>query len=313
MIGPAGLRRLGLLGMNRRNSRYTLAHNPRRLYPLVDNKLLTKEILQKHGLPSPELYFQIQNYYELRFLGPRIEHLNEFVLKPARGAEGRGIVVVADRNEKGWVKASGEILSRADIEYHVSNILAGLYSLGGTDDVAFAEYRIMCHTRLASLAYRGVPDIRVVLYQGVPVMCMLRLPTRESDGRANLHQGAVGAGIEMRRGVTLAGVHHNRFVDRHPDLGAPIAGMSIPFWDDILKTATQAYEAFGLGYMGVDFVIDQLLGPLILELNARPGLNIQLANRTGLIPRLEAVDRAGKTERSTWAKRLELSRVVAGR
>jgi len=46
----------------------------------------------------------------------------------------------------------------------------------------------------------------------------------------------------------------------------------------------------GLGYQGVDLVLDKNKGPLILELNARPGLNIQVANRAGLLTRLQLVE-----------------------
>ena len=37
--------------------------------------------------------------------------------------------------------------------------------------------------------------------------------------------------------------------------------------------------------------VDRVAGPLLLEINARPGLMIQLANRAGLLPRLRAIDR----------------------
>lgn len=300
--------KIGLLGMNRRNSRYTLVQNQRRLYPLVDDKLKTKEVLEKHQIPTPELYFTISGNYELKAIR-EIKFLREFVVKPARGAEGRGILVITDKVGKDWRKASGEVITGEDLEYHVSNILAGLYSLGGVDDRAFIEYRIRSHAVFQKIAYQGVPDIRVILYRGIPTMGMLRLPTKESDGRANLHQGAVGAGIEMLHGVSLGGVHHNKIIDIHPDTAAPIAGFKIPFWEDILEISARLYEVFGLGYIGVDFVIDHILGPLILELNARPGLNIQLANRQGLLPRLEKIDSFGKDiEKLGWADRIELSR-----
>jgi hypothetical protein len=56
-------------------------------------------------------------------------------------------------------------------------------------------------------------------------------------------------------------------------------------------------------------VIDQLLGPLILELNARPGLNIQLANGEGLLHRLNTIDASGPDiENLPWERRLEISR-----
>ncbi len=306
-------KKYGLLGINRRNACYTLARNPRALYPLVDDKLKTKELLEAHQLPTPELYFPIRRNYELRLLR-EIKFLKEFVIKPARGAEGRGIVVIVDKFEGKWKKSSGELLSIDDIEYHVSNILAGLYSLGGVDDQAFLEYRVRSHIIFRAVTYQGVPDIRVILYRGVPLIAMLRLPTRESNGRANLHQGAVGSGIEMIEGVTLGGVHRDKLVDCHPDTRIPIAGIRIPFWNQMLETAVRTFEVFKLGYVGIDFVIDHILGPLILELNARPGLSIQLANREGLLPRLEAIDALGQeVENLSWQERLALSNQIVAK
>lgn len=309
MINFHPFKGVGLLGMNRRNARYTLVQNPRRLYPLVDDKLKTKAILEKHHIPTPELYFPITGNFELKMLR-EIKHLREFVVKPARGAEGRGILVIVDRQGKEWVKSSGERLTSEDLEYHVSNILAGLYSLGGVDDQAFVEYRVRSHAVFRTVAYQGVPDIRVILYRGVPVMSMLRLPTKESDGKANLHQGAVGAGVDMNQGITLGGVHHNQLIETHPDTHVPIGGLKIPFWEDILEIACHIYDVFQLGYIGVDFVIDHILGPLILELNARPGLNIQLANRKGLLTRLNRVDKYCHVETRNWKERRELSREI---
>lgn len=276
--------------MNPRNANYILLHNPRHLYPLVDDKLKSKELLHQHDLPVPELYFTLSSNYELKAIR-EIKFLKEFVIKPARGAEGRGIWVLVDHQNKEWRKASGETVSSDDMVYHISNILAGLYSLGGRDDKAFIEYCVHPHAQFKNLTYQGVPDIRIILYQGIPVMAMLRLPTKESDGRANLHQGAVGAGIDMRAGKTLGGVHRNHIIDIHPDTQMPIAGFKIPFWKQITEVSSRIYDVFRLGYIGVDFVIDSFLGPLILELNARPGLNIQLANQQGLSPRLDGIDK----------------------
>ena len=101
-----------------------------------------------------------------------------------------------------------------------------------------------------------MPDIRVIVYRGYPAMAMVRLPTRASDGKANLHQGAVGAGVDMSGGRTLTGVLGNDIVDEHPDTGALIAGLQIPHWDFILQSSARGYEVTGLGYLGVDMVID---------------------------------------------------------
>jgi alpha-L-glutamate ligase-like protein len=140
-----------------------------------------------------------------------------------------------------------------------------------------------------AISYQGVPDIRIVVFLGVPVMSMVRLPTRKSDGKANLHKGAIGAGVDIATGMTLNAVWDNIVATEHPDTGAPIRGTQIPGWDSLLNLASKCYEITGLGYQGVDIVLDRNKGPLLLELNVRPGLNIQIANNAGLIPRLDLV------------------------
>jgi alpha-L-glutamate ligase-like protein len=162
--------------------------------------------------------------------------------------------------------------------------------------------------QFANLTYHGVPDIRVIVFKGYPVMAMTRLPTRMSHGKANLHQGAIGAGIDLATGLTFGGVSGNHLVEEHPDTGQRIEGFRVPYWSRIISMAAHCYEAVELGYLGVDIVLDRDLGPLILELNARPGLNIQLANRRGLRSRLEAIEALGDRseapeQRVAWSLR----------
>ncbi len=283
------LKEFGLLGMNRRNYAYILERNPRALYPFLDDKLKTKKLLLEHGLPTPELYLKIEYFFEIQKL--KSEDLpDSFALKPATGSAGRGIIIIKHKTEQGWQTTSGQILTVEEIRYHLANILAGMFSLGGVTDKAFFEYCIQFHRSLTDISFQGVPDVRVILYRGMPVMSMLRLPTRESDGKANLHQGAVGVGVDMATGLTFGGVLHNRVVSKHPDTHKDIDGVLVPEWNKLLEIAAKIYSVFPLGYIGVDFVVDENLGPLILELNARPGLNIQLANQTGLLPRLNKID-----------------------
>jgi len=68
-----------------------------------------------------------------------------------------------------------------------------------------------------------------------------------------------------------------------------LSGIKLPYWDDVLKLAVQAQEISGLGYLGADIAIDKIKGPVIIELNARPGLSIQLANLAGLKERLKKI------------------------
>ena len=292
MMGPlevaSRLRASGVMGINWRNAEYTLVHNERRRYPLVDDKLETKRLADKAGVAVPPLYAVVQIEREIRNLPRKLADREDFVVKPARGSQGDGIAVVIGRWRGGYRLADGTTMTEADLAFHVSNILSGVFSLGGQPDRALVEYRVQFDPVFERITYRGVPDIRVIVFLGVPVMAMVRLPTRMSRGKANLHQGALGTGVDMATGTTLTAVWRDRIVDEHPDTGAPVAGVQIPDWDVLLEIAARGYELTGLGYVGVDLVLDRTKGPLVLELNARPGLAIQLANRAGLAPRLLA-------------------------
>ncbi|MEX2125534.1 MAG: alpha-L-glutamate ligase-like protein [Woeseia sp.] len=287
------LREAGVLGLNERNAEFIMRLNPRRLYPRVDDKELTKKLCIEAGMPVPELYGVIGNQAEVRRFSDIVADRESFVVKPARGSGGDGIIVIVGRSKRkrdSYRHANGLLVSGAEIEHHLSNIVGGQYSLSGNPDTALIEYCVHFDPLFADVSYQGVPDIRVIVYRGYPVMSMVRLPTRTSDGKANLHQGAVGAGIDLSTGRTLRGVLGNDVVDDHPDTGALISGLYIPKWDFILQSSARSSEVTGLGYVGVDMVIDKDLGPLILEMNARPGLNIQIANGCGLTNRVRRID-----------------------
>lgn len=284
------LRDLGVVGINARNGSYILPENPRQLYPLVDDKITTKRLTQSAGLNVPELYSVFASQHELKKLPALLEKHDSFVVKPARGAGGNGIMVITGKLGPRFRKPDDSLVAEDSISFHILNILSGMYSLGGTPDRAMLEYCVQFSPVFQDIAYQGVPDIRIIVYKGIPVMGMLRLPTRESDGKANLHQGAMGCGIDMKTGRTTSAVWKNANCDIHPDTLNPIAGVAIPDWEELLRQAMMGYSVTGLGYLGVDIVLDKNLGPLILELNARPGLAIQLANRAGLQHRLDKVD-----------------------
>lgn len=284
------LEELGIMGINRRNADYVLKYNKRHLYPLVDDKIITKERALENGINVPEMYGIISTEKEIDNLAKIIGDRTDFVVKPAQGAGGDGILVVADRFEDRFRTVSGRIISHEEIEHQISSILTGLYSLGGHRDRALIEYRVVPDQIFKSISYEGVPDIRIIVLMGYPVMAMLRLPTRQSGGKANLHQGAIGVGVDLATGVTLGGTWLNNKISKHPDTTNAVDGVQLPNWKGFMTLAAGCYELCGLGYIGVDMVLDQDKGPLILELNARPGLNIQIANNSGLTLRAHAVE-----------------------
>lgn len=302
------LRELGILGMNSRNADYIMKGNPRSLFPLVDDKVQTKFLAEKFKIPTPSLYYLVENQGSIAGLPKALEDRKEFAVKPARGSGGNGILLIKGKTQKGLITQSGRVISEDDFAYHLSSILAGVYSLEGLEDKAMIEALIHPDPIFEPVAYQGVPDARIVVYRGVPVMAMVRLPTKASDGKANLHRGAIGAGISLDSGITMSAVHHSEIITHHPDTGNPLKGIQFPYWDRILLMAARATDMTGLSYIGADFVLDRDKGPVLLELNARPGLAIQMATKSGLRKRLEMIDQTSSDlflaaeSRVSWAK-----------
>ncbi|NJD07291.1 MAG: alpha-L-glutamate ligase-like protein [Methylococcaceae bacterium] len=304
------LRELGIMGMNQRNADFILPYNQRSRYPLVDDKRRTKDLAQAAGIAVPKLYGVIEIEHQVEELEILLAPYPEFVIKPAHGSGGEGIWVVSSGAGGRYRLAGGEQVGVDELGYHISSILSGMYSLGGLPDCALLEYRVRFDPIFDAVSYQGGPDIRTVVFRGVPVMAMLRLPTRESGGKANLHQGAIGVGIDLRDGSTFSGVRRESPVEHHPDTGGTIASLQIPHWDEILALTARCHDLVGLGYLGVDIVIDRDLGPLMLEMNARPGLSIQLANNAGLLPRLNRV-RSLETVPESVEERIVLAKELA--
>lgn len=278
--------------MNARNLHYIRPHNLKRAIRIADDKLLSKRILNHADIPTPKLIAKISSRTSLEHFDWGILP-NSFALKPNRGLGGEGIIVVYGR-KKGqkdvWVKSSGSVVTLDDLKNHIQNILDGAFSLSGVPDTAFFEERITLAKEFRPYAYRGIPDIRVIVYNGVPVMAMLRLPTKESHGKANLQQGGVGVGIDLSTGTTTTAVQgKSKVIEYIPGTRLLISGIKIPYWKKILQLAVEAQRASKLGFLGADIAIDRTYGPVFLELNARPGLSIQVANLSGLRRRLERV------------------------
>jgi alpha-L-glutamate ligase-like protein len=290
LFGAKRLAQLGILGMNRRNNECILDLNPRAAFPVVDAKLKMDQLCRTIGVPTPAIYGVLASHSCMHRLPALVANLSDFVLKPNRGAGGRGILVVTGRNGEFFLRHNGQRLRLDDLRQHVSDVISGLYSLGGRMDEVLIQQRVLLHSAFERISYQGIGDVRIILYRTVPVMAMLRLPTKRSGGRANLHQGGIGAGVDLVTGLTTHAVMRNRVAERHPDTGHSVIDFQVPRWPAILDMARKVGKALGLGYIGVDIVMDRERGPLLLEVNARPGLAIQIANGCGLWPHMREID-----------------------
>ncbi len=280
-----------VLGLNARN-RLFLSSNKKEGRKIADSKLQTKRFLRRAGLPTPRILATFSNSAKINdFAWETLP--DNFVLKPSKGFGGQGILIVKKKAKWAgeWYLMDGSLIRTQDLRFHALEILAGRFSLHNTPDVAFIEERIKIQKIFAKYVWHGTPDIRIIVFNKVPVAAMLRLPTKESQGKSNLHQGAIGVGVGLATGITTNGVLNGRFIRFIPRMKRKINGLKIPQWDKILTLAVRSQEAVPfLGYFGVDIVLDKERGPMILELNARPGLEIQNANLSPLKKRLERVE-----------------------
>lgn len=290
-----------ILGLNRRNQEYVRPYNSPSAKALADNKIKTKKILAKEGINTSQVYKLIRNQKQLSFLD--WESLpKSFVIKPNQGTGGNGILVLYGRKkgEMAWIRPGGEIMTKRDLILHIENILEGRYSMGSRTDIAIIEERVKTDPFLKQFSYKGVPDLRIICFNMVPIMAMMRIPTKRSNGTANLHSGAICTGIDIGTGITTYSMHMNNksflsdtyeMIDYTQDLkiNKKLSGIQIPDWDKILEIALKCQKASKLGYVGVDIALDAEKGPIVFELNARPGLGIQVANQAGLRWRLEKI------------------------
>ena len=268
-----------VLGINERNIQIIYKYNKRSDYQLADDKVLAKAIFKENQISCPKTFGVVNYLSEVQSVWKKVSVNDQLVIKPAKGAGGKGIMILK-RKEGQWLSGSKPI-TEEQITYHIANILFGLYSFGDNDKALFEEF-VNPHPFFASIYGDGVPDFRIILLRGMPLQAMLRMPTEKSNGKANLHQGGLGIGVDMPSGTLKKAYDGKRYHKEHPDSGNQIDGLPIPHWEEMLALVIQTAKAFPLQYLGIDLVIDRVKGPMVMEVNVRPGLGIQLANQQGL-------------------------------
>lgn len=280
-----------ILGLNARSTLFSYKYNPIQGRKLTASKIKTARALRKAGVPTPKIFAKFKDLKSVsEFNWDNLP--DAFALKPSKGLGGEGIIVVKKKSKDkiSWITTSRERVTVDDFKLHIQDIQEGAFSIGNVPDVAFVQEYVGRHKAFKKYAYRGTPDIRVIIFNKVPVMAMLRLPTKDSGGRANLHQGAIGVGVDIATGITTKALHKGRQIKRKPGSKKKLHGIKMPKWNDILMIAVEASIAVELGYVGVDIVLHPEKGPMVLEINSQPGLSIQIANAEGLRKKLERVE-----------------------
>lgn len=279
-----------ILGLNAR-AQLSYTYNTSTGRAIANSKLKTKKKLTRADIPTPKIYKRFTSHNSIfQFNWQSLPEA--FALKPSRGLGGEGIIVVKRRTKDSgaWLTTSRRRVTEEDMKLHTLDILEGAYSLHNTPDTAFIEEYVGRHKAFRKLAFRGTPDIRVIVFNRVPIMAMLRLPTKDSGGRANLHQGAIGVGIDIASGITTHAIWYGDTIKYKPGSKHKLHGIKIPNWSKVLEIAVRCQEATKLGYLGVDIVLHPEKGPMVLEVNAQPGFQIQLANMAGLRKRIDRVE-----------------------
>ena len=278
-----------VLGMNARNFLYIRPYNKPSAKHNADDKLATKKILLENNIATTALIASFPTRKSVRNFDWDLPEYG-FVVKPSRGYGGSGIIAFKSWKNGIGTTVSGQEYTVKQLESHIFNILDGAFSLQYEPDSAFIEELVTQNPFFKKIVHVGLADIRVIVFRHVPVMAMMRIPTQQSFGKANLHLGALAVGIDIATGITTNAVEQSGLIYFIPQSKKKTSGIKLPSWDDILLLASKTQAAIGLGFVGVDIVIDAKMGPVVLEVNARPGLKIQNANLASLRTRLERIE-----------------------
>jgi alpha-L-glutamate ligase-like protein len=260
------------LGMNARNVMGVFRGNSSQAIAIANDKIATKTMLAAAGVPVSPQRGVFPSVLSLEGLRTALDR--PVALKPAAGRGGGGILLIQpDPDDSGFVNIHGKPVAWSEIIQHATEIIHGRFSFGD-EDVLLVEDLLVPHPEIAALHGKGIADFRFIFERHNLLMAMLRLPTAASDGKANLHAGGVGASVDLATGRLGVVVGKQGVSDRHPD-GQQVKDVAVPEWEALLAVARQAAAISPLGFVGVDLVLDANLGPVVLEWNARPGLEIQ--------------------------------------
>jgi len=290
-----------ILGQNARNLNFISKYNDDLAKSLADSKIKTKEFLSKKWVKIQESLAVIKNHKELEDFDLNSLPL-PFVVKPNSGYWWKWIIVFEKKDkENNFITTDLEKYSLKNLQNHISDILDGFYSLSGSRDRAIFERKIILDHSIELLWKFWLPDIRVIVFNSVPVIAMMRVPTANSKWKANLHMWACWLWVDIWSGKITYITQFRKMIKSIPGIW-DVRWVEIPHWEEILKLAVKVQQVTNIWYIWCDIVLDNNFGPLLLEMNVRPGLEVQVANKIPLLERLKKVQNIKINSVEKWVR-----------
>ncbi|MDO8269190.1 MAG: sugar-transfer associated ATP-grasp domain-containing protein, partial [Candidatus Levybacteria bacterium] len=117
-----------ILGMNARNFLYIRRYNSAEAKKIADDKLEMKNVLIQNGIKTPTLYSIFYDRDSLKNYDWSALPERGFVIKPARGYAGAGILPIRKWENGIGTTANGQTYTIKQLESHILDILEGAYS-----------------------------------------------------------------------------------------------------------------------------------------------------------------------------------------
>jgi len=298
---------------------------------LANDKYKSKKFLNERWIPVPKTFDLITNRTDLYNYDFSRFADEEVIAKPCNGSRGRWIyrikpiVTPEDAHliwtnsmfdrfftqqspyPNQWYKVGSEVLPDQALRRYLVDVLDGKNSMGRWGDNLLLEELIIPGSGFEKFCEQWLADIRVIVFNLIPVAAMLRVPTEESDGKANLDRGGIGLGINVSTGKIQSmfqnGVIHKQ---NFPEPYASFENKKLSYRNDILSYSSKVQYFANLWYLALDRVITQEW-PKLLEINARAGLKFQLA---AILPLRNRLDKIKDMKVSDPEKGVEIAKTL---
>ena len=277
-----------LLGLNARVLDYIKEYNDSTAKKMADSKIKTKEFLSAKWVSVVDTLLVVSNLKELEKIN--LDDLKlPFVVKPNAWFWGKWILII-DKKDASWnfVLNNWDVMTKKELLSHFQFILEWFFSLSWNRDKVIIEKKVILDSSIELLWKFWLPDLRVIVFNMVPVMAMFRIPTAESKWKANLHAWACWVWVDIATWKLTYITYKWKNVKSVPWIW-DVRWIELPNWEKVLETAVKVQQITKIWFLGCDIVLDKQDWPLLLEMNIRPGLSVQLANLAPLKTRLKKV------------------------